>query len=179
MNDTTSIVGVDIAKQVFQIHTVDLASGEIVRVQFKRAKFLAWFVNRPPCVIGMEACGGAHHWARELIALGHTVKLLPAQKVRPFAVGNKNDMADAQAIWMAMQQPGVKTVAVKTPAQQAVLAMHRMRTQLVKFRTAQSNALRGLLTEYGEVMPKGRGALNRAIPEVLGRLADQLPTVLI
>ncbi|MBB6188960.1 transposase, partial [Rhodanobacter sp. MP7CTX1] len=75
MNDTTSIVGVDIAKQVFQIHTVDLASGEIVRVQFKRAKFLAWFVNRPPCVIGMEACGGAHHWARELIALGHTVKL--------------------------------------------------------------------------------------------------------
>jgi transposase len=179
MNDTTSIVGVDIAKQVFQIHTVDLASGEIVRVQFKRAKFLAWFVNRPPCVIGMEACGGAHHWARELIALGHTVKLLPAQKVRPFAVGNKNDMADAQAIWMAMQQPGVKTVAVKTQAQQAVLAMHRMRTQLVKFRTAQSNALRGLLTEYGEVMPKGRGALNRAIPEVLGRLADQLPTVLI
>jgi len=164
---------------VFQIHEVSRATGEIVRVQLKRAKFLAYFVNRPPCVIGMEACGGAYHWARELIALGHAVKLLPPQKVRPFAAGNKNDVADAQAIWTAMQQPGMKAVAVKTESQQAVLAMHRMRTQLVKFRTAQVNALRGLFGEYGEVMPVGRLSAMKAIPEVLGRLEDRLPTVLI
>jgi len=80
------------------------------------------------CVIGMEACGGAHHWARQLRMMGHTVKLLPAQKVRPFAIGNRNDMADAQAIWTAMHQPGMRTVAIKTESQQAVLALHRMRT---------------------------------------------------
>lgn len=109
----------------------------------KREKLLDHFANRTACLIGMEACGGAQHWARRLIALGHTVKLLPAKRVHPFVGGNKNDMAVAQ-------QPGIKAaVAVKTEAQQAVLAMHRMHRQLVTFRTAQINALRGLLTEYG------------------------------
>lgn len=178
MNDTKSVIGVDIAKQVFQVHEVNRETGEIISVQLKRAKFLEYFVNRSPCLIGMEACGGAHHWARQLMGQGHTVKLLPANRVRPFVGGNKNDMADARAIWTAVQQPGVKAVGIKTEAQQAVLAMHRMRQQLVKFRTAQINALRGLLTEYGEVMPQGRHGLVE-IPQVLARLMDRLPTVLI
>ncbi|WP_049622254.1 IS110 family transposase [Frateuria defendens] len=179
MNVTKNVVGVDIAKRVFQVHEVDMTTGEIVSVQLKREKFLNHFVNRAACLIGMEACGGAQHWARRLIALGHIVKLLPAKRVRPFVGGNKNDVADARAIWTAVQQPGIKAVAVKTEAQQAVLAMHRMRQQLVKFRTAQINALRGLLTEYGEVMPQGRHAIAKALPEVLACLADRLPTMLI
>ena len=99
-------------------------------VQLKREKFLEHFTNRSTCLIGMGASGGAQHWARQLTALGHTVKLLPASRVRPFVSGNKNDMADARAIWTAVQQPRIKAVAVKTEAQQAVLAMHRMRQQL-------------------------------------------------
>lgn len=179
MNSIKNVVGIDIAKNVFQVHEVSLETGEIVSLRLKRARFLAHFVNRQPCLIGMEACGGAQHWARQLVALGHAVKLLPAKQVRPFVGGNKNDQADARAIWTAVQQPGVKTVAIKTEVQQAVLAMHRMRQQLVKFRTAQINALRGLLTEYGEVMPQGRAALKRQIPEVFERLHDRLPKVLI
>lgn len=179
MNITKTVVGVDIAKQVFQVHEVNRETGELVSVQLRRAKFLAYFVNRQACLIGMEACGGAQHWARQLTALGHTVKLLSAKQVKAFVPGNKNDAADAKAIWMAVQQPGIKAVSVKTEAQQAVLAMHRMRQQLVKFRTAQTNALRGLLTEYGEVMPRGRHAIAKTLPEVLARLSDRLPTVLI
>lgn len=179
MNSIKNVIGIDIAKQVFQVHEVNADTGEILSTQLKRAKFLESFANRSPCRIGMEACGGAQHWARRLMAMGHTVKLLPARSVRPFVGGNKNDVADARAIWTAVQQPGIKAVAVKSEAQQAVLALHRMRQQLVKFRTAQINALRGLLTEYGEVMPRGRAALTKAIPEVLGRLSDRLPTVLI
>src|SRR5262245_23864581 len=127
----------------------------------------------------MEACGGSQHWARELRKLGHQVKLLAAQIVRPFVGGNKNDAADARAIWTTMQQPGIKTVAVKSEAQQAVLALHRMRAQLVKFRTAQVNGLRGLLTEYGAVMPQGRAAITRNLPGVLQKLSDRLPMLLI
>ena len=139
MNITKSMAGVDIAKCVFQIHEVDVHTGEIVSVQLKREKFLEHFANRAVCLIGMEACRGAQHWARRLIALGHTVKLPPA----------------------------------KTEAQQAVLAMHRMRQQLMKFRTAQINALRGLLTEYSEVMSQGRHAITKALPDVLGRLIER------
>ena len=167
MKNTT--VGVDIAKNVFQVHWVDAETGEVVSKQIKRASFLAHFANRERCLIGMEACGGAQHWARRLIEMGHEVRLLPGKVVKAFVTGNKNDVADARAIWTAVQQPG-KSVAVKTEAQQAVLALHRMREQLVKFRTAQSNCLRGLLTEYGEVMNKGRAALNRAMPSVLAAL---------
>lgn len=171
-------VGVDIAKSVFQVHYIDADTGEIVNKALKRAVFLEYFSNRRPCLIGMEACGGAQHWARALSRLGHTVKLMPARFVKAFNIGNKNDAADARAIWLAVQQPS-KSVAVKTEAQQAVLALHRMRQQLVKFRVAQSNNLRGLLTEYGEVMGKGRTALNAAFPVVLARLVDRLPAVLI
>jgi transposase len=134
--------------------------------------------NRAPCLIGMEACGGAQHRARRLIGMGHQVKLMPGKFVKAFNIGNKNDAAHARAIWMAVQQPG-KAVAVKTEAQQAVLAFHRMRQQLVKFRTMQINSLRGLLTEYGEVMGRGRVVLDQAMPGVLAKLAERLLAVLI
>lgn len=171
-------VGVDIAKSVFQVHYVDHKTGEIVNKPLKRAKFLEFFVNRARCLIGMEACGGAHHWARQLIQMGHEVRLMPAEFVKAFNIRNKNDAADARAIWLAVQQPG-KPVSVKTEMQQAMLALHRMRQQLVKVRTMQSNALRGLLTEYGEVTSKGRVKLDQEIPAALGRLAERLPAVLI
>lgn len=171
-------VGVDIAKQVFQVHYVDQQTGEVVNKPIKRAKFLEHFANRAPCLIGMEACGGAHHWARQLRQMGHEVNLMSAEFVKAFNIRNKNDAADARAIWLAVQQPG-KPVAVKTEMQQAMLALHRMREQLVKFRTMQINSLRGLLTEYGEVMSKGRAALSKEIPAVLGRIAERLPAALI
>ena len=151
----------------------------MVSVQLKRERFLEHFANRAPCLIGMEACGDSQHWARQLVKLGHEVKLLSARWVKPFVGGNKNDAADARAIWTAVQQPGIKVVAVKSETQQAVLALHRMRQQLVKSRTAQSNGLRGLLSEYGEVMPQGRTGVVRQLPAVLGRLAQRLPAPLI
>jgi transposase len=111
--------------------------------------------------------------------MGHQVKLLPGKMVKPFAAGNKSDVHDARAIWTAVQQPGIKTVAIKTEEQQAVLALHRMRQQLVKFRTAQINGLRGLLTEYGEVMAQGRSGVRKGIAEALQRLSDRLPAMVI
>ncbi|RQR44457.1 IS110 family transposase [Burkholderia sp. Bp9126] len=176
MNHTA--VGVDIAKSVFQVYWVDPHTGEVVNKAVKRDRFLVSFANREPCLIGMEACGGAQHWARQLTKMGHQVKLMPPKFVKAFNIGNKNDPADARAIWMATQIPS-KPVAVKTEAQQAVLALHRMRQQLVKFRTMQINSLRGLLAEYGEVMARSREALDKAIPEILAKLSDRLPAMLI
>jgi len=174
-----SVFGVDVAKRVFQVHSVDPETGEISSKQIKRNGFLEHFANCAPCLIGMEACGGAQHWARRLIEMGHQVKLMPGKAVKAFVNGNKNDVADARAIWIAAQQAGIKSVAVKSEEQQAVLALHRMRQQLVKFRRMQSNGLRGLLTEYGEVMAVGRAALDRAMSDALARLSDRLPAVLI
>lgn len=126
----------------------------------------------------MEACSGSQHWARRLVEMGHKVKLMPDKFVKAFNIRNKNDAADARAIWMATQMD-CKEVAVKSEAQQAVLALHRMRQQLVKFRTMQINSLRGLLTEYGEVMAVGRAALDKAVVGVLERLSGRLPAILI
>lgn len=171
-------VGVDIAKNVIQVHYVDEATGEIFNQTIKRARFLAFFTNHAPCLIGMEASGGAHHWARRLTTMGHEVKLMPGEFVKAFNIRNKNDVADAEAIWRAVQQPS-KAVAVKTEMQQAMLALHRIRSQLMKIRQMQTNELRGLLAEYGEVVGKGRASLFRAMPEVLARLSERLPAALI
>lgn len=176
MNYTT--VGADIAKNVMQLYWVDPDTGEVINKAIKRAAFLEHFANRAPCLVGMEACGGAQHWARRLLEMGHQVKLIPAKFAKAFNIRNKNDAADARAIWMATQMPG-KSVAVKTEAQQAILALHRIRQQKIKFRTMQMNCLRGLLTEYGEVMGKSRAALDKAISGVLERLTDRLPAMLI
>ena len=179
MKAIRTVVGVDTAKRVFQLHWVELETGEMVDLRLSRAKLLEHFANRAACVVAMEACGGSQHWARRLRELGHEVRLVSAKMVRAFVRGNKNDVADARAIWTAVQQPGVKMVAVKSEEQQAVLALHRMRQQLVKFRTAQINCLRGLLTEYGEVMPRGRAGMKRDMPAVLGRLSERLPAMVV
>jgi transposase len=136
-----NVVGVDIAKRVFQVHWVEQDSGEIVSVQLKREKFLEHFAKRVPCLIGMEACGGSQHWARELGKLGHEVKLLSARWVKPFVDGNKNDAADARAIWTAVQQPGLKTVAVKSEAQQAALAIDTLREQFARIQKLEEQIL--------------------------------------
>lgn len=179
MKGSKTVVGIDIAKRVFQLHWIDLETGEMVSLQLKREKFLEHFANRQSCLIGMEACSGAQHWARKLTAMGHQVKLLPGKAVKGFVTGNKNDRHEARAIWTAVQQPHVKAVAIKTEAQQAILALHRMRSQRVKFRTAQINGLRGLLAEYGEVMPPGKAAVRKGISEAMARLVDRLPAMVI
>ena len=169
------VVGLDIAKQVFQLHTVDMDTGEIVNVQIKRAKVMEHFANRQPCLIAIEACGGAHHWARELTGLGHSVRLLHAKAVRPFVSGNKTDATDARAIWLAVQQPGVKLVGIKTAAQQATLALHRQRELMMKMRIMQTNALRGLLYEFGATFARGNRALFSEVEQALVDLSDDLP----
>ncbi len=171
-------VGVDIVKHLMQVHFIDEHTGEVIDKQIKRDALLEYFSNREPCLIGVEACGGSQHWARELEKLGHKVRLLQGKFVKAFVMGNKNDVMDARAIWMAVQQPA-KAVAVKTEEQQAVLSLHKMRRQLVKFRTAQINALHGLLLEFGETVRKGRASLDKAMPEVLERLKEKLPPFLI
>ncbi|WP_313034766.1 IS110 family transposase [Massilia alkalitolerans] len=180
MNATRkTVVGVDTAKSVFQIYTVEPETGEVINKPIKRAQFLQWFANRAPCLIGMEACGGSQHWVRKLQEMGHEIKLMSGKMVKAFACGNKNDAGDARAIYMAAMQPEVRSVAVKTEAQQAVLAMHRIRQQLVKMRTAQINELRGLLAEYGEVFGTGRKAFDTGVKAALERLAERLPMPLI
>lgn len=169
------VVGLDIAKSVFQLHTVDMNSGEIVNQQLKRAKVLTYFANRAPCVIGIEACGGAHHWARQLSAQGHSVRLIHAKAVRPFVGGNKTDAADARAIWLAIQQPGTKFVGVKTLQQQATLMLHRQRELLMKMKAMQSNALRGLLYEFGATFARGKNALVGEIEAALEALSGDIP----
>jgi len=180
MNVTTkAVVGVDTAKSVFQVYTVEQETGEVINKPVKRAQFLQWFANRTPCLVGMEACGGSQHWARELRKLGHEVKLMSGKMVKAFVCGNKNDAADARAIYMAAKQPEVRSVAVKSEGQQAVLAMHRIRQQLVKIRTAQINQLRGVLAEYSEVFGLGRKAFDTGLKAALERLAERLPVLLI
>jgi transposase len=169
------VIGLDIAKSVFQLHTVDMNTGEIVNVQLKRAKVLEHFARRPPCLIGMEACGGAHHWARELKAQGHSVRLIHAKAVRAFVAGNKTDATDARAIWLAVQQPGTKFVGVKTLEQQATLVLHRQRELLMKMKVMQINALRGLLYEFGATFARGKNALFSEIEATLEALVNDIP----
>ena len=171
--------GLDLAKRVFQAHWVDMETGEICRRQLKRSEVAEFFANRTPAVVAMEACGSAHYWARKLRELGHEVKLIAAQFVRPFVKSNKTDAADAQAIWEAAQRPGMKFVAVKSEAQQSVLTLHRVREQLVKMRTMQINQLRGLLYEFGADLPAGRQKGMARIPAELAKLEPTLPAMVI
>ena len=153
MNRTT--YGLDLTKRVFQVHWVDIDTGEVKRRTLRRGEVLRFFALQPGSVVAMEACGSAHYWGRALTNLGHDVKLIAAQFVRPFVKTNKTDTADAQAIWEAAQRPEMRRVALKTVEQQAVLGLHRVRQQLVKQRTMHANQVRGLLYEFGVVMPQG------------------------
>ena len=162
MKPTT--IGLDIAKHVFQAHAVDSITGEVTRTKLRRSEVLSHFAQLQPSVIVMEACGSSQHWARELAKIGHEVKLIAAQFVRPFVMTNKNDAADAQAIWTAAQQPEMRFVAIKTEEQQAVLGLHAIRERLKKNRTAAVNQIHGLMGEFGVDLPKGwRGMLPKAV----------------
>jgi transposase len=157
MNVTT--YGLDLAKRVFQVHWVEPETGEVKRKALARADVSAFFARREPGLVAMEACGSAHYWGRMLVGFGHEVRLIAAQFVRPFVKTNKTDAADAEAIWEACQRPQMRFVAVKSEEQQAVLSLHRLRQQFVKIRTMQANQVRGLLYEFGVVVPKGWRAL--------------------
>jgi transposase len=160
-------VGIDLAKQVFQVHGVDYQDKVVLRKQLRRNQLLSYFATLPPCLIGMEACGGAHHWARELQKLGHTVKLIAPQFVKPYVKSNKNDANDAEAICEAVGRPTMRFVSVKTIAQQDLQAIHRIRSELVRQRTAKVNQIRGFLAEYGLVVGRQVATLRRALPELL------------
>jgi transposase len=175
MNITT--IGLDLAKQVFQIHGVDEWGKAVLKKALKRAQVLAFFANLPPCLIGMEACGSAHYWARKLSEFGHTVKLMAPQFVKPYVKTNKHDAADAEAICEAVGRPNMRFVPLKTAEQQGVLALHRAREGMVKARTAQANQIRGLLAEYGLIIPKGIRYITQRIPDILEDGENGLPGV--
>jgi hypothetical protein len=177
MNATT--YGLDLAKRVFQLYWVDGETGEIVNRRLDRKELIEWAANRPAGRFALEACGSAHWWARKLRALGHEVVLLHAKFIRPFVQNNKTDAADAKAIWTAVRQPGMRTVAAKTEDQQAMLGLHRIREQLVKFRTMQVNQLRGLLYEYGVVLKAGRQAGLSEIRQRRAELEALVPGLLL
>jgi transposase len=167
--------GLDIAKNVMQLHWVEAETGEIGRKRLARAKLAAYFAQLKPVRIVMEACGSAHHWARVFTALGHRVELLPAAQVRPFVRSNKDDAADARAIWLAAQQSDIRRVPQKSVQQQAVLALHRTRQHWVSVRTATVNSLRGLLYEFGVVLRGGRKAGLKALAEQRALIDRQIP----
>ena len=160
-------VGIDLAKDVFQVHGVDSQEKVILRKQFRRVQLLAYFEKIAPCLIGMEACGSAHYWARELQKLGHTFKLMAPQFVKPYVKSNKNDANDAEAICEAVARPTMRFVAVKTIAQQDIQAIHRVRSELVSHRTAKVNQIRGLLAEYGLAVGRRIEVLRTALPLLL------------
>ncbi len=166
---------VDLAKNVFQVHWINPKTGEIHNRKLTRAKFTTFFAQRQPARVAMEACGSAHHWARKFIALGHQVELLPAFEVKKRVFGNKDDAADATAIWLSAQDRRIRRVPIKTVEQQADLTAHRIRSQLVGERTARINALRGLLYEFGVVIPKGRQTGLRWLAEQRAQVDALLP----
>ncbi|MGF6545920.1 IS110 family transposase [Paraburkholderia youngii] len=174
----TRTFGVDLAKRVFQVHSVDMDTGEIERRQLKREALVMYFAKQSPAVIAMEACGSAHYWARRFASLGHEVRLMAPSFVRPFVKSNKTDVADAQAIWEAAQRPGMRFVAVKSEAQQAVLSLHRVREQLVKMRRMQINQMHGLLFEFGAAVQGGVHSMDDAARR-LNELAEALPAMVI
>lgn len=163
------------AKAVFQVHGVDERGKAVLRKQVKRKDVLSFFANLQACLVGMEACGSAHYWARKLSALGHTVRLMAPQFVKPYVKTNKNDRNDAEAICEAVARPNMRFVPVKTAEMQAVLAVHRARQGFVKARTAQANQIRGLLAEFGIVIPKGIAHIGKCLPEILEDGENALP----
>jgi len=168
-------VGIDLAKLVFQVHGVGGHGKAVIRKQLKRTEVAKFFANLPACLIGMEACSSAHYWARKLIEQGHTVKLMAPQFVKPYVKTNKNDARDAEAICEAVTRPNMRFVPIKDVEQQVLLGIHRARQGFVKARTAQANQIRGLLAEFGIVMPKGVRFISQRMPSILEDAENGLP----
>ena len=186
---TVATVGLDIAKSVFQVHCVDAAGQLVIRRQLKRRYVVAFFQKLRPCLVGIEACASSHHWSRELQALGHRVRLMPAAYVKPYVKRQKNDATDAEAICEAVTRANMRFVETKTPEQQGCLMLHRTRHLLIRQQTAVINAIRAHLAEFGIVAPVGRNGVeellrvvadpdDRRVPEVarmcLAALGSQL-----
>lgn len=163
-----STIGLDLAKHVFQVHGVDAAGQVVIRRQLRRNQVLSFFSALPPCLVGLEACGSAHHWARELQALGHEVRLMPPAYVKPYVRRQKNDAADAAAICEAVTRPSMRFVPVKRAEAQGVLMLHRTRALLVRQRTMLINALRAHLSEFGHVAAQGNAGLTQLAGLVCG-----------
>ncbi|QAY78934.1 IS110 family transposase [Sphingosinicella sp. BN140058] len=163
-----STIGLDLAKSIFQVHAISTAGETVVRKALRRSQVLPFFTKLPPCRVGIEACGTSHHWARELTRLGHDVRLMPPAYVKPYVKRGKTDANDAEAICEAVTRPTMRFVPVKSPEQQAALALHRTRDLLVKQRTQLVNMIRGLLAEFGIEMARG---LHHAL-ELAKRLVD-------
>jgi len=168
-------VGVDLAKHVFQIHGVTQRGTVSIRRQLKRSQVEQFFANLPPCLVGMEACASAHYWARRIQSYGHTVKLMAPQFVKPYVKSNKNDAADAAAICEAVGRPSMRFVPIKNIEQQSVLALHRVRQGFIKARTAQANQIRGLLGEFGLIVPQGIAYVTQRVPALLEKASPDLP----
>ncbi len=158
-----TIIGIDLAKNVFEVYVEDGAKPAGKRTRLSRKKLLPWFATRSPALVGMEACGGAHYWARELTKLGHEVRLIAPQYVKPWVQTNKSDQADARAICRAVQEPGMRFVGLASEAQQAMQAIHRVRSRYMSNRTALINQTRGILLEYGVAIPKGVAAVRKRL----------------
>ncbi|MGB5558174.1 MAG: IS110 family transposase [Paracoccaceae bacterium] len=177
MNKMT-VIGLDLAKSIFQVHGVDAEGNAVLKKRLARSQMAEFFAHLEPCIVAMEACGGAHFWARKLATFGHTPQLISPQYVKPFVKTNKNDAADAAAIATAVRQPGMPTVAVKSPEQQAILSVHRARDGLVKSRTALCHQIRGLLTEFGVVLPVGAHQVQSRVPALVEAGENDLPDLL-
>ena len=174
---TITTIGLDIAKSVFQVHGVDADGHVVVRRQLKRRYVLAFFQKLPPCLVGIEACASAHHWSRELQALGHTVKLMPPAYVKPYVKRHKNDAADAEAICEAVTRANMRFVATKTPEQQSCLTLHRTRHLLMRQQTSVINAIRSHLAEFGIVAPVGRNGVEQLLGVVADSKDKRLPEI--
>lgn len=173
--DHVSTVGLDIAKNVFQVHGVDERGKVVVRRQLRRGQVVKYFAKLPPCLIGMEACATAHHWARELRKLGHEVRLMPARYVKPYVKRNKNDAADAEAICEAVTRPTMRFVPIKTEEQQSVLMIHRTRQLFVRQRTSLINAIRAHLAEFGIVAGVGRNGVDKLLALIAEGKGERVP----
>ena len=175
--DEIKTIGLDLAKHVFQLHGVDASGATVLRKRLRRSQVVAFFAGLPRCVVGLEACATAHYWARELQAVGHEVRLMPAQYVKAYVKRNKNDAADAEAICEAVRRPTMRFVAIKTAEQQAALLLHRGRERLVRQRTALVNALRAHLAEFGVIAPQGLRNVARLIAIVRDEGDARLPAL--
>jgi len=170
-------LGIDLAKSVFQLHGENERGSVVLRKQVRRAQLLSVLAQVPPCLIGMEACGSSQHWRRELERLGHTVRLMSPQYVKPYVKSQKNDQSDAEAICEAVRRPNMRFVQPKSLDQQDLQSAHRVRQGLMAQRTAVINRVRGMLNEYGIVMARRPGTVRRELPEILGNRGNGLTSI--
>src|SRR6516164_9867851 len=174
---TVTTIGLDIAKSVFQVHGIDAKGNVVIRRQIKRRQVLAFFQKLPRCLIGIEACATAHHWSRELQAIGHSVRLMPPAYVKPYVKRHKNDATDAEAICEAVTRPNMRFVATKTAEQQSCLSLHRTRHLFIRQQTAVINSIRAHLAEFGIVAPVGRNGVEALLNVVADTSDNRIPEI--